>query len=194
MLTALAVAVAVLGTVVGWWTGLRVRTRFMAHEEVARTRLLTFHAEHPGGLVWSSLRGWDRLQDLFPNPAETRLTSSVQPATARVGQPVVASIAADRGQLSRVWGVAIIDFGDREAGDPAFDVANFLLWEDEQRLTWLRDGYGDAGDDFDTRVWVFALADGLRLAHKRYAAGRIDAADPVVKQLLPRIARLTPGT
>jgi aminoglycoside phosphotransferase (APT) family kinase protein len=35
---------------------------------------------------------------------------------------------------------AIIDFGDREAGDPAFDVANFVLWEDDERLRWLREG------------------------------------------------------
>lgn len=35
----------------------------------------------------------------------------------------------------------IIDFGDREAGDPLWDLATFALWEDDARLAALVDGY-----------------------------------------------------
>jgi aminoglycoside phosphotransferase (APT) family kinase protein len=83
----------------------------------------------------------------------------------------------------------IIDWGDRESGDPAMDLANFELWEDAARLEWLLEGYGDERPDLRTRILVYAIADGLRLAHKRYAQGRVHDAAPVVAWLMPRIER-----
>jgi aminoglycoside phosphotransferase (APT) family kinase protein len=83
----------------------------------------------------------------------------------------------------------VIDWGDREAGDPAMDIANFDLWEDETRLGWLIEGYGDVDAGMRQRILLCAIADGLRLAHKRFAQSRVDAGDPVVAWLMPRIER-----
>jgi len=88
---------------------------------------------------------------------------------------------------------AVIDFGDREAGDPAFDVANFVLWEDDERLGWLREGYGEVDGGFGTRVRAYALADTLRLAHSRLLEGRTADAAPVIGRLRAMGERLLGG-
>jgi aminoglycoside phosphotransferase (APT) family kinase protein len=81
---------------------------------------------------------------------------------------------------------SIIDWGDREAGDPAWDLAGIALWEDDARLEWTLEGYG-ADEAPRRRVLMYSLADGLRVAHKRYAQGRVDVAENTVTWLLPRV-------
>jgi aminoglycoside phosphotransferase (APT) family kinase protein len=83
----------------------------------------------------------------------------------------------------------IIDFGDRQAGDPAWEFANVAVWEDDERLSWLLSGYGD-GAKLLPLILVYSIARALALAHKRFRQGRIEAADPVVAWLVPRLRKL----
>ena len=88
----------------------------------------------------------------------------------------------------------IIDWGDREAGDPAHDLANIALWEDDDRMEWTLEGYagGSPGGDspeLRRRIAAYTIADGLRVAAKRFRQGRVDAAESTVAWLLPRVLR-----
>ncbi len=81
---------------------------------------------------------------------------------------------------------AIIDFGDREAGDGAWDLGNFWVWEDDRRLAYLLEGYS-ADLVLRCKTSLFGAARSLRLIHKRYRQGRTAAADDVLAWLVSRI-------
>jgi Ser/Thr protein kinase RdoA (MazF antagonist) len=80
---------------------------------------------------------------------------------------------------------SIIDFGDRSAGDPAYDIAGVALWDGVASMRAALEGYcEDAGDREATerRALVYLLAQRLRLMHRRYETGRMPHADDVRDQ------------
>lgn len=83
---------------------------------------------------------------------------------------------------------ALIDFGDGAAGEPALDLANFVVWEDRQRTEWLCDGYADS--DLTRRLSLYALATAIKQARDEFAAGPVAPDDPTVTQLMPRLREL----
>ena len=83
---------------------------------------------------------------------------------------------------------SIIDFGDREAGDPAWDLANFSLWEDDERLESLLAGYSDVTWEMRRRIAAYGVVRAMTLAHRRIAQGRRDDAQPVLARLISMLA------
>ncbi len=70
----------------------------------------------------------------------------------------------------------IIDFGDRESGDPEWEMGGFWLWEGERYLAPAVEGYEMAGDAIDGElVRHYGLARLLGVMRRRHEAGRGDA-------------------
>jgi aminoglycoside phosphotransferase (APT) family kinase protein len=68
----------------------------------------------------------------------------------------------------------VIDFGDRESGDPAWEFAGFRLWEEQRLLDRVLEGYADAGGSLERDVIaVYRLIRMLRLLHRRLRSGRL---------------------
>jgi aminoglycoside phosphotransferase (APT) family kinase protein len=74
---------------------------------------------------------------------------------------------------------SIIDWGDREASEPAWDLAVLLLWDGRGALNAVLEGYiEDAGEpeDLRARIEAYTLAFGLLLADWQRDQGRIRRA------------------
>jgi aminoglycoside phosphotransferase (APT) family kinase protein len=84
----------------------------------------------------------------------------------------------------------IIDFGDREAGDPVWDLTAIGLWDDAQHMRWAIEGYAPdlPADVLNERLGVYALARLLCLAADRHADGRARAAASLVARVRASIA------
>jgi aminoglycoside phosphotransferase (APT) family kinase protein len=72
---------------------------------------------------------------------------------------------------------SIIDWGDREASDPAWELGVFLQWDGSRALGRLLRGYAPhvgERDSLMSRARLYALAFGLGLAARRWRQGRGD--------------------
>lgn len=80
----------------------------------------------------------------------------------------------------------IIDWGDRESGDPAWDFAMYVLSDGAEALHVVLHGYAKGParrEALMERIRVYLLADGLRLAARRSAAARVNAARQIIVDL-----------
>jgi len=82
----------------------------------------------------------------------------------------------------------VVDFGDRESGDPEWELALFRVgWDDAGRLEVLLKGYEDAGGNLNRElIDHYTLVRLLRLIRRRHEAGRLEA----VEQMKTRLALL----
>lgn len=87
----------------------------------------------------------------------------------------------------------IIDWGDREAGDPAWDLANIALWENEERLGWALEGYDGDTEALRLPILISSIADGLRIKRRLFAAGRDPGARLAMAWLTERLRSLSGG-
>lgn len=84
----------------------------------------------------------------------------------------------------RVTGV--IDFGDRESGDPAWDVAAIGVWDGHEALRYVVEGYDENGfmaEELRRKLQVYGAVRLLGIAQRRHAAGRLQDAASVLDLL-----------
>jgi aminoglycoside phosphotransferase (APT) family kinase protein len=123
---------------------------------LARSRVLD------GALTSAALRRLKEGASLVPHLAEGRLLH---------GDFDRSHIFVDgHGRLS-----GIIDFGDRESGDPEWELSGMWLWDGETYLAPVIEGYRAAGGMLnDDLVGHYGLIRLLRLMRRRLEAGRLE--------------------
>jgi Ser/Thr protein kinase RdoA (MazF antagonist) len=87
----------------------------------------------------------------------------------------------------------IIDFGDREAGHPAWDLAGLALWGGIEDLRRVLRGYASDEDERAQllhRASVYLVCDMLRLIHHRHEDGRTGDALAVRDELSRHLATM----
>jgi aminoglycoside phosphotransferase (APT) family kinase protein len=81
---------------------------------------------------------------------------------------------------------SIIDWGDRGASDPAWELGVLLLWDGPRALEPVLRGYAPTTSERETLdgpIRLYAFAYGLRLAGKRCAQGRMDDVRETLAEL-----------
>lgn len=87
----------------------------------------------------------------------------------------------------------VIDFGDRESGDPEWEMSIFWLWEDARRLSILLEGYREAGGGIDERLLNrYALGRLLWRMQRLQDAGAAEKIMPLRSRLVSMISQDAP--
>lgn len=84
----------------------------------------------------------------------------------------------------------IIDWGDRESGDPAWEFATYALWDGLPDVRSVLAGYApDAAERaaIEQRLPAYMLAEALRIAAKYVALGRLDSARETIDGAWPAV-------